>query len=58
MIIVGRTYEDYSLANWCTPYGASATSGPNYDQPPTEQDLAVARALGKRIATIARKLKE
>ncbi|MDN5345001.1 MAG: hypothetical protein PWQ18_1114 [Clostridia bacterium] len=57
MIIVGRTYEDYSLANWGTPYGASSTSGPNHDQPPAEQDLAVARALGKRIATVAQKLK-
>lgn len=56
MIIIGRNYEDYSLADWGTPYGASATSGPNHDQPPAEQDLAVAKALGKRIATVAQKL--
>ncbi|CEP67587.1 Flavoprotein WrbA [Moorella glycerini] len=57
MIIVGRTYEDYSLANAGTPYGASSTSGPNHDQRPTDQDLAIARSLGKRIATVAKKLK-
>ncbi|GEA14009.1 tryptophan repressor-binding protein [Moorella sp. E308F] len=57
MIIVGRTYEDFSLVNAGTPYGASATSGPNHDQPPTDQDQVIARSLGKRIATVAQKLK-
>ena len=38
------------------PYGASAVTGPNADRPPTEEDLGAARALGFRVAHVARAL--
>ena len=38
------------------PYGASAVTGPNADIPPTEEDLAMARALGFRVSHVARVL--
>lgn len=38
------------------PYGASAVTGPNADIPPTEEDLAAARALGFRVGHVARAL--
>jgi NAD(P)H dehydrogenase (quinone) len=39
-----------------SPYGASSVSGPNADRPPAEIDLTLARALGRRIATVAGRL--
>lgn len=39
-----------------TPYGPTAVVGQNSDEPPTESDLIIAKALGKRIATTAKKL--
>jgi len=38
-------------------YGASSVSGGRADQPPTKDDLDLARALGRRVAEIAKKLK-
>lgn len=40
-----------------SPYGASSVSGPNADRPPTEIDLTLARALGRRVAIAAGKLR-
>lgn len=40
-----------------SPYGASSVSGPRSDHPPTEIDLTLARALGRRLALVARRLK-
>lgn len=38
------------------PYGASAVTGPNDEIPPTPEDIAAARALGFRVAHVARML--
>lgn len=40
-----------------SPYGVSSVSGPNADTPPKEIDLTMARALGRRIASTAGKLR-
>lgn len=40
-----------------SPYGASAVSGPDADRPPSEIDLTLARALGRRVALAAGKLR-
>jgi NAD(P)H dehydrogenase (quinone) len=42
------------LATNQSPYGASAVTGPADDVPPTESDLAGARALGFRVSHVAR----
>lgn len=39
-----------------TPYGASHVSGPRDDPQPTDDEAALARALGRRIAHLASKL--
>lgn len=41
-----------------TPYGPTAVVGTSADQPPTEMDLKIARTLGKRVARIARQVKQ
>ncbi len=41
-----------------SPYGASSVSGPDAARPPTEIDLTLARALGRRLAIVAGKLRE
>jgi len=38
-------------------YGASAVVGSRGGNPPTETDLAIAKALGKRVAQVAPKLR-
>lgn len=40
-----------------SPYGASSVSGPDADRMPTEIDLTLARALGRRVAIAAGKLR-
>jgi NAD(P)H dehydrogenase (quinone) len=60
MIIVGIPYSEqrlFSTTGGGSPYGASSVSGPKADKSPTEDDLELAKALGKRVAEIARKLK-
>lgn len=61
MIIVGIPYSEGRLLSLITgggsPYGASSVSGPNSDIPPTENDLEIAKTLGRRVAEIAKKLK-
>jgi len=56
LIIVPLGYADPSLFAAGTPYGASSVSGQD-NTPPTEEDLAVARFQGKRVAQVARALK-
>ncbi|MCW5580135.1 MAG: NAD(P)H:quinone oxidoreductase [Luteimonas sp.] len=39
-----------------TPYGASHVAGPADDPQPSDEEAALARALGRRVATLAAKL--
>jgi NAD(P)H dehydrogenase (quinone) len=60
MIIVGIPYTEQKLSTTTrggTPYGASSVSGPKGDQFPNEDELYLARVLGKRVAEVAKKLK-
>ena len=57
MIVVAPGYADPIMFGAGTPYGASSVSGPNADELPTEQDMAVARFAGKRTAERALMLK-
>lgn len=60
MIMVGIPYSEQRLfslkAGGGSPYGASSVSGPNADMPPTENDLEIAKTLGRRVAEIAKKI--
>lgn len=60
MIIVGIPYSEQRLFSLETgggsPYGASSVSGPNADRPPTENDLEIAKTLGRRVAETAKKI--
>jgi NAD(P)H dehydrogenase (quinone) len=56
LIIVPTGYADASLFAAGTPYGASSVSF-NTNTPPTEEDLAVARFQGRRVAQVASALK-
>ena len=55
-IIVPTGYGDPALFKAGTPYGASHVAGQN-SSPPTEDEAAVARYHGKRVAQVAKKLK-
>ncbi len=60
MLIVGIPYSEQKLLTskgGGSPYGAGSVSGALADQPPTEDNLYLAKALGKRVAEIAKKLK-
>jgi len=60
MVIVGIPYSEQRLANTTrggTPYGASSVSGPAADQGPNEDELELAKALGKRVAEVTTKLR-
>jgi len=56
MIVVTPGYGDPAVFEAGSPYGASSVSGPMSDRPPTENDLKVARYLGRRVAEVARAL--
>lgn len=61
MIIVGIPYSEQRLfamepVSGGSPYGASSVSGPMADRMPAENDLEIAKTLGKRIAEISRKI--
>ncbi|HEX9912283.1 MAG TPA: NAD(P)H:quinone oxidoreductase [candidate division Zixibacteria bacterium] len=61
MIIIGIPYTESKLSTTQrggTPYGASSVSGPKGDQYPNEDELYLAKTLGKRVAEITKKLKE
>ena len=58
-VIVGIPYTEPQLSTTRTggtPYGASHVAGPRDDPAPSEEETALARALGRRLATIAGKL--
>lgn len=61
MVIAGVPYSAKELSNvdevsGGTPYGASTIAGPRGERQPTANELAIARAQGKHVATIAAKL--
>ncbi len=58
-VIVGIPYSEAALnatISGGSPYGASHVSGPSGDRPITDHERDLARALGRRLATIAAKL--
>ena len=59
MLIVGIPYTEPDLnatRSGGTPYGATHVSGTANDRPVNDEETRLAFALGKRLATIARKL--
>jgi len=59
MLITGLPYTEAALRHTKTggtPYGASHVSGERGSQPTSEHERELARALGRRVATLARKL--
>jgi NAD(P)H dehydrogenase (quinone) len=59
MLLVGIPYTEpvlTSTSSGGTPYGASHVAGSQDDRPVTADEQTLARALGKRVAGIARKL--
>ena len=61
MIIVGVPYSVAGLSEadrGGSPYGASAVVGTRAGEPPTKQDMTIARELGKRVARVTLKLAE
>jgi NAD(P)H dehydrogenase (quinone) len=61
MLIVGVPYSTEGMlhteARGGTPYGATTIAGARGELQPTKEDLAIARALGQRVATITKKLR-
>jgi NAD(P)H dehydrogenase (quinone) len=59
MLIVGLPFTEAALGatrSGGTPYGASHVAGPDDDATLTEHEQLLARALGRRVADIARRL--
>jgi len=59
MYIVGLPYTERRLLTTRaggTPYGASHWSGPDSDRPLDQDEVHLARALGRRVAELARRL--
>jgi len=59
MLLVGIPFTEPALNNTTTggtPYGASHVAGSGDDRPISEDERALAQALGRRVAEIARKL--
>jgi NAD(P)H dehydrogenase (quinone) len=56
-IIVPLGYTDPKVFGAGTPYGASSVSGQN-SAPPTADELDIARSQGRRLAQVARALKQ
>jgi NAD(P)H dehydrogenase (quinone) len=60
MLIVGVPYSTpgmlHTEGRGGTPYGASTVAGSKGELQPTPEDLTIARALGKRVADIAKHL--
>jgi len=59
MLIVGLPFTEAALARTHaggTPYGASHVAGPDGDWPFEDDERSLARALGRRVAGIARRL--
>lgn len=61
MIIVGVPYSTpgmlHTEGRGGTPYGSSSVAGSKNELTPTPEDLEIARALGQRVAEIAKKLR-
>jgi NAD(P)H dehydrogenase (quinone) len=61
MLIVGVPYSIEGMihteARGGTPYGATTIAGPRGELQPTKEDLAIAKVLGHRVATITKKLR-
>jgi NAD(P)H dehydrogenase (quinone) len=61
MLIVGVPYSTpgmmHTEGRGGTPYGSSTVAGSRNELTPTPEDLDIARALGKRVAEIAQKLR-
>jgi NAD(P)H dehydrogenase (quinone) len=61
MIIVGVPYSVpgmlHTEGRGGTPYGASTVAGPRNELQPAPEDLAIARALGRRVAEVTKKLR-
>ena len=61
MIIVGVPYDTTDLLttkSGGTPYGASHLAGADGSNPVSDEEIRIARALGKRVAETAKKLSE
>jgi NAD(P)H dehydrogenase (quinone) len=62
LVIVGVPYSTpgmlHTEGRGGSPYAASTLAGSKNELLPTPEDLAIARALGKRLAEIAHKLKD
>ena len=59
MVIVGLPYSEPDLANTSTggtPYGPSHTAGPESKNPLSEEEIKLCTGLGRRVATMAKKL--
>ena len=61
MLIAGVPYSSAELSNLAemsggTPYGATTIAGPKGERQPSANELAIARAQGKHVATAAAKL--
>ncbi|MGV8919665.1 MAG: NAD(P)H:quinone oxidoreductase [Pseudomonas sp.] len=61
MVIVGVPYSEPGLTNMSeisggSPYGASTLAGPDGSRQPSENELQIARAQGKHVASVARRL--
>jgi len=59
MLVLGLPYTEPDLnstRSGGTPYGATHVSGTANDRPVTDEESRLAFALGKRLATVARKL--
>ncbi len=60
MVITGVPYTEQALIDTCsggTPYGPTHVSGSKGDPALTDHEISLARALGKRLGTLARQLK-
>lgn len=58
-VVVGIPFTEAALSTTTgggTPYGASHVAGPNDDPQPSEEESLLARALGRRVATLAARL--
>ena len=58
-LVAGIPYTEPALTSTRsggTPYGASHVSGSKDDPQPTDEEAELARALGRRVASIAAKL--
>lgn len=59
MLLMGLPYSEVALSNTQsggTPYGASHVAGPNGNLPLTADEIALAKAMGKRLAETAQQL--